>query len=685
MKSFQAEQITQVSSSKLRMESGYGSSSSVNESLNRSESLSVSNCIQDPEVFSEDSTISTLASEIKILHSKLDQLKSENFFPFASEPRRVESNPSITTTEFQLESVSKNLECLDCNNKPDSFLTTSAHDSEQYSESRNSLNTSNDAQNFENNSDALSISTMSAEIKLLHSKIDKLNSVNFFSSTFMPKGSKPNSECIDYKMNPESPKSTTASKDETGKNVPIYHEACVNDPVNNALKIYGKLLTNQINDLRNLLIPLSDKDLDRPTLLFLYNNYLNPVDQKVQFLQESIREYISITCYDIEKALSATKLVEDATSWTSKLRGLFLSRGIFKKSQGYTLYSDLEKFSPNSTMDVYEFFRRFEGLTFDFDYVEEKAELLYGKYLSTVLQEEVETHKGDYEATKQFLIHKYGDPKDIVLALLKPLSTIPLPLDQSNIEHSHFYLRKLSSSMDKINSFLRPQFPYSKDFELFLYSKDFLHNLLNLVPKETKFDFFDKIIQDGIDTLNIKGKMSYELLLKTIHKHFEILSCLQLCQRSYKTLPDQKTKSVSSFSKNNPSINVSNLSNEGSDNKKFKGVSDIEYPCVLPGHNHSIIGCKEFFKTSTHNRVKARKVSSFTHCAVCLKSSSLCRGAKCSNFRLVPSVLRCRDCEALHASDNSRPCYSVLFCVTKSHHKPSDSVIYDALKSYIDQ
>ena len=90
MKSFQAEQITQVSSSKLRMESGYGSSSSVNESLNRSESLSVSNCIQDPEVFSEDSTISTLASEIKILHSKLDQLKSENFFLFASEPRRVE-------------------------------------------------------------------------------------------------------------------------------------------------------------------------------------------------------------------------------------------------------------------------------------------------------------------------------------------------------------------------------------------------------------------------------------------------------------------------------------------------------------------------------------------------------------------------------------------------------------------
>ena len=462
----------------------------------------------------------------------------------------------------------------------------------------------------------------------------------------------------------------------------------------NSLKINGVLLTNQVDYIRNLIKPLLDMNLDRSSLIYFHNNQIPSVQQQILSLQESLKDYIKLKDFDNQLASCATDVILDAFTSISKVRSMYLSRGLFKKSQGHLLYSDLTKYTPDSILDIYEFFRRFDKITFDFDYSQEKAELLFNKYLSNDLQEEVSRYVYDYEAIKKYLIHKYGSPDNILPFLLKPFLKLQVPNEMQNPEDSLVYFRKLQAVMGKIKSFLCPNFEYSKEFEVYVYTQDFLQKLIQLTPKEAKYEFFDLWNQGHENNLHIKGKGAFHLLLKTVLKHYDRVSCLCSISDNIKDLKNVSGSPLKKYSSRpcstaTPQFDDSKPLNMST--KKSKAnvgrhnlISEIKYPCVLPGHHHSLVDCKEFLRTSVKKRVTARKSVKFKHCAVCLQSSNNCKGGYCSNFKSIPQVLTCRDCKILHKIDTNRPAYSVHFCLTESHYKPPDSEIVDALKKYME-
>ena len=104
---------------------------------------------------------------------------------------------------------------------------------------------------------------------------------------------------------------------------------------------------------------------------------------------------------------------------------------------------------------------------------------------------------------------------------------------------------------------------------------------------------------------------------------------------------------------------------------------------MISGHNHSVSQCSKFLNLTTQERVEQRKNFIYKHCAVCLQSSLSCHGGQCINIKTVPKILLCKGCKSMHKLNPERPCYSVLFCLTKSHGKPPDFEILKGLEKYI--
>ena len=113
-----------------------------------------------------------------------------------------------------------------------------------------------------------------------------------------------------------------------------------------------------------------------------------------------------------------------------------------------------------------------------------------------------------------------------------------------------------------------------------------------------------------------------------------------------------------------------------------KNVCNIQYPCVMKGHQHSIAECKEFFLQSPQKRVINRKSFDFKYCTVCLQSNSYCRYRRCSNLKFIPQILVCRECK-LSSRTEGKGYYSVFYCLNKKHSKPSHLDISKALLHYL--
>ena len=113
-----------------------------------------------------------------------------------------------------------------------------------------------------------------------------------------------------------------------------------------------------------------------------------------------------------------------------------------------------------------------------------------------------------------------------------------------------------------------------------------------------------------------------------------------------------------------------------------KEVCNIQYPCVMNGHQHSIADCKEFFLQSPQKRVINKKSFDFKYCTVCLQSNYNCRYRRCSNLKFLPQILVCRECK-LSSRTEGKGYYSVFYCLNKKHSKPSHLDISKALFHYL--
>ena len=479
-----------------------------------------------------------------------------------------------------------------------------------------------------------------------------------------------------------------------------------------ALNIQGKMLKSQMQGLKGLLSPPPSDDLSKGTLLDLHKNKITAVENQTQNLQRSLKDYLRFDGHGVELCEEVAATLNSAISWSSRIRDLYQSKGAHKKSQGGKLYDTIPRFSSSSEIDIFNFLKRFESSTEEFDYDSEKSELLYNKFLSSAIQEEMIKYKNNYFELKRNLIHRYGDPKTILTSLLNPVRKESLPQSTSNVLTSLSYYRKLQSALEKISALLKSQELINQDMEAYVTSTEFLHSLLTLVPLDAKGEFFKQMNRCNEDTIRIRGITPFRLILSSVNEYYEFHDRLSRTHtvasapkgrrdydrsrqsRSHHTVAIQDSSDIESESSSdcdsdsdqgffNPSqVNFQKGGRDKSELRPPKPICKQEFPCVLPDHKHNISDCREFFLKSPKERAELRKSFKYKHCLVCLQSSS-CTYRKCENLSSVPKTLICRDCKNDQKNNKNLRVYSVLFCFREDHHKPANTDLLKALESYI--
>ena len=476
------------------------------------------------------------------------------------------------------------------------------------------------------------------------------------------------------------------------------------------LDIYGKSLNRQSKSLKSLLSPEPSTSLDKSTLQDVYQVKLPNVNSERRELQKVLRDYLKYNDANIDLCTEVEKTIEKAESWCNKMRDLYLSKGHNKKSQTGKLYDSLDKFSPKSDVDVFEFVKRFECITSDFEIPSERAELLFTKYLDSNVQDELIKYRDDYDAMKKVLMERYGDVRTMVNNALDPVTKDGPPKASTDLKTKLSYFRKFQSSLQKINKLLSSADVDTNQLVMYVYGHDFMKILLHHIPEWCVDIYIDSMLALNQSIAKVSGKIAFDTMISSVDRLYQKYDDLARTELPYtakenksnrkeKAKTDKMVSHVAnptpsstesstesdisdSDSDSDPTTNVFQAYRSRDDIKKGKKIAKDAFPCILKGHKHAINECVEFFLHTPKERVEHRKEFQFKHCTLCLQSSGDCKYKKCVNTKDIPKILVCRDCKELSKTKH-KACYSVFFCFNDAHKKPSNNDMIQALEQYI--
>ena len=473
------------------------------------------------------------------------------------------------------------------------------------------------------------------------------------------------------------------------------------------LDIYSRSLKRQMKALGKLLLPEPSNSLDKATLNDMYNNRLPLIDLERRDLQRSLREYLKMSnanialCDDVEDSLDSADL------WSSNMREIYLSNGHHKKSQTKTLYDTLPKFSHQSEIDIFEFTRRFEHITNDFEIPEEKAEIFYSRYLTSSLQDEVVKVKENYDKMKDLLLLRYGDLETITNNIILVVSKEKLPSNDSDLGIKLTYYRKLQSTFQKIDKLVRIPDVSIKEVEDFIFGHQFLKQLSQLLPEPVLESFVDAMRNLGQNITKIRGKIAFKTMLTCTNQIYEKIDSMARNTDFFFVDKSKNTKEKHTKGSSVKQANFTYVTDESSSsdydtdtkldkgvyfqnkelyaNKREKHVSHKKFPCIFKDHKHGLSECVDFFSLSPIERVERKKEIPFKYCTFCLQSNNDCKFKQCSNAKFVPAVLKCKDCVTNVENNNQKlkAAYSIFFCINDRHVKPSNIDILKGLNDYV--
>jgi hypothetical protein len=479
-----------------------------------------------------------------------------------------------------------------------------------------------------------------------------------------------------------------------------------NASCSSTLDVYGRSLRRQMKSLGKLLFPEPSDTLDKATLNDMYRNRLPLVDSERRDLQRSLREYLKMRPANLALCDEVEDSLDSADQWSANIRGIYLNNGHHKKSQTKSLYDTLPKFSSNSEIDIFEFLRRFESLTTDFEISEERAELFFSKYLTASLQDEVVKVKENYDKMKGLLLNRYGDLDTITSNILMVVIKEKMPTNNSDFGVKLTYYRKLQSAFQKIDKLVAIPDVSTKEVEDFIFGHQFLKKLSQLLPEQVLESFVDAMNDLGQNITKIRGKIAFKTMLNCTNRMYEKIDSMTRNTDFFSVDKSKKEKEKQKSSSSKQANHAyagdeSSSSDDDIDIKRGKGVhfqnkdrsgdrkerpvSSKKFPCIFKDHKHNLSECVEFFLLSPKERVERKKEIFFKYCTFCLQSNKDCKYRHCSNVKSLPDVLQCKSCvtNAKNNHPKPRPAYSIFFCINDKHVKPSNSDILKALEEYI--
>ena len=469
------------------------------------------------------------------------------------------------------------------------------------------------------------------------------------------------------------------------------------------LDVYGRSLRRQKLALEKLFNPEPGKNTDKATLNDLYRNRLPIIEAEKRDLQQSLRDYLKMQNANIQLCEDVEDTLDSADQWTNNLREIYLQNGHHKRSQTNKLHESLSKFSPKSEIDIFEFIRRFENITTEFEIAEEKAELFYTKYISPSLQDELVKVKEDYNAMKNLLMLRYGDLDTITSNILSNIIREKKPPNDADLGSKLSYYRKLQSALEKIDQIVKIPNVSIKEVEDYIYGHQFLKQLSPLLPDPVLDSFIDTMRDLGQNITKINGKIAFKTMLSCTNLAYEKVDSISRNTDFFNNQNPKRDKPERRNHTNAKQVNHANhdadISSASDDERpanevlhqkkeqsepKEKPVCSRKFPCILSDHKHSISECIEFFMITPQDRVARRKEFAYKYCTLCLQSNKDCKYKKCINYKNIPPVLKCKDCvSAAKNKTRPRPAYSIFFCINEKHSKPANNDVLKALEDFV--
>jgi len=460
----------------------------------------------------------------------------------------------------------------------------------------------------------------------------------------------------------------------------------------------GKRLKKMSRNLKRMLTPAISEDIPKATLQDIYKSTVITVDSERKELSKALDRYEKSVRFDHRLCDEVEDIIEDASNWTTGMREMHRSLGYHKQSLNKKLYENLQKFSSQSDVNIFEFLRRFELYTEETGSPMERAELLYNSYLDDNVKLELVSLSKDYEAMKRKLLKKFGDLTIITDNIVRVIAKEQMPQTDSSYSVLTDYYRKLNSVVHKIGELQKSVDVPLHELKEHIYSAEFLSKLLKFVPDVAKNNFMDQMLAANEDVTTIKGQFAFSMLTLSISNQFTKYDSLSRTEESYlRKNPVKKDHSVAKQKKSAhavvskscdddsdceetvPAVTVSHQNTKSKPQQSTTGSGrPPRFPCVLAGHKHDVGECLEFFSKSPAERFNARKTSGVKVCLTCLRDPVNCKNGVCANLKSVPDKLICTECKDI-AKKNQKSPFNVLFCRNKNHTRPDDKDVVQSL------
>ena len=478
-------------------------------------------------------------------------------------------------------------------------------------------------------------------------------------------------------------------------------------------------LQKACQSLCTLLVPEITPCLSKNKVASLHKSTLNVVISERREVEKLMDKYEKFPAgqVDTNALFRAGEIISDARDWCTNLTGRYDQLDCANKPVDSKLFEGLGVFTEDSETSIYEFLKRFDTFMEDMGSKSDRATLLYEQHLDENIKLMTVQLRGDLDKLKEWLLKRFGEPRNMCMNILKSISKGNPPSDVHVTSTLLFHYRSLDAAMKRIAELKHlPGLPLSK-LKNHIEGTDFITSIIDLLPIQANKNFFEKLYEKGIDMINIQGPEALEILTYTITSHTRMTegraqsSGITAGSKPRPSKPEREPTKKGRFAHanskdddNNSKQNAHHFdksNNSKSDNrsqpqakpsspqtkkptKKDSGnkqqnpkPNNLTFPCCLSGHNHELGECKAFFGFKCRKRMFLAENKC---CFTCLKPYSKCR-TKCQND--VPDILLCKGCEPESLKINKTP-LNVLICPVQDHKNDLDEVkVQNALKKYL--
>ena len=426
------------------------------------------------------------------------------------------------------------------------------------------------------------------------------------------------------------------------------------------------------------------------------------VTQQVSDVSKRCNDYVVqyAACNGANQELTARafKAVRNSSKWMSTVRSIAMSKESYSRPLGKEFIEDVPQFSNSATMNVFEFFQRFEQKFQGKGTERERADLLTKHYLAQKVALQVTKHLGNYNAIKTALLERYGDMHTLTDTILGDLESKRKLAPGASPKATADFFTGYLSDIYKIKNLEKFPEISNTDLDLHLHSRGLLSRLAGVLPENHRIEFNMRAQDKGIDPEKLQGRDALECLIGFCNRILVGLGTFnedlprRTTQRSSRKSPQRAANMTRSPSKS--SISSSSCDEErdegsgyihkvgGSPERKSRSPTKwykdgLKSPCPIENHIHEVGTCTTFFSMSSTDRYNASKKKL---CFTCMGPWQTCR-RKCKRVKQIPKQLVCSDCASSFAGQKRTP-YSVLICAKEDHAKPAAKDIVSYLRSW---